>query len=66
MILREEGAEHGVGYLTTQKYSSQPHAMSLLPVIGPLGSGIMYCSGMYTGLSIIYPIFNLNIIRRRA
>ncbi|KAF8902704.1 hypothetical protein CPB85DRAFT_1377164 [Mucidula mucida] len=43
-------------YLTTQKYSSQPHAMSILPVIGPLGSGIMYCSGVVLNpLCVRYP-----------
>ncbi|KAJ8080184.1 hypothetical protein PM082_017014 [Marasmius tenuissimus] len=32
-------------YLTDPKYSAQSNAPSLLPLIGPLSSGIMYCSG---------------------
>ncbi|KAJ8080227.1 hypothetical protein PM082_017057 [Marasmius tenuissimus] len=32
-------------YLTDPKYSTQSNASSLLPLIGPLSSGIMYCSG---------------------
>ncbi|KAK0243884.1 MFS general substrate transporter [Armillaria nabsnona] len=40
-----------VGYLNDPSFSSQPHASSLLPLIGPLSSGIIYCSG-----PIIYPI----------
>ncbi|KAK0187747.1 MFS general substrate transporter [Armillaria mellea] len=39
------------GYLNDPSFSSQPHASSLLPLIGPLSSGIIYCSG-----PIIYPI----------
>ncbi|KAL0064104.1 hypothetical protein AAF712_008964 [Marasmius tenuissimus] len=32
-------------YLTDPKYATQSNASSLLPLIGPLSSGIMYCSG---------------------
>lgn len=32
-------------YLNDPYYSSQDGAASLLPLIGPLSSGIMYCSG---------------------
>lgn len=37
-------------YLSDPKFASQPHAASLLPLIGPLSSGIIYCSG-----PVIYP-----------
>ena len=34
-------------YLGDPKFASQPHAASLLPLIGPLSSGIIHCSGVY-------------------
>lgn len=33
-------------YLQDKSYASQPHASSLLPLIGTLSSGIIYCSGL--------------------
>ncbi|KAF8999551.1 MFS general substrate transporter [Hymenopellis radicata] len=48
-------------YLATQKYSSQPHAMSILPVIGPLGSGTIYCSGI-----VLYPLCGRYPYHRRT
>ncbi|KII90805.1 hypothetical protein PLICRDRAFT_39395 [Plicaturopsis crispa FD-325 SS-3] len=38
-------------YLDDPFYASQPSAFSLLPLIGPLSSGIMYCSS-----PLIYPM----------
>ncbi|KDQ62717.1 hypothetical protein JAAARDRAFT_30613 [Jaapia argillacea MUCL 33604] len=38
-------------YLEDPNWSSQPNARSLLPLIGTLSSGIIYCSG-----PVIYPI----------
>ncbi|KAF8823894.1 hypothetical protein HHX47_DHR9000253 [Lentinula edodes] len=32
-------------YLKDTKYTAQPKASSLLPLIGPVSSGIIYCSG---------------------
>ncbi|KAJ4000865.1 MFS general substrate transporter [Lentinula boryana] len=32
-------------YLNDTRYTSQPKASSLLPLIGPVSSGIIYCSG---------------------
>ncbi|KAH7922395.1 MFS general substrate transporter [Leucogyrophana mollusca] len=32
-------------YLTDTQYVSQPHAASALPIVGPLSSGMIYCSG---------------------
>ncbi|KIJ64420.1 hypothetical protein HYDPIDRAFT_181709 [Hydnomerulius pinastri MD-312] len=32
-------------YLNDPKYVTQPHASLLLPLVGPLSSGIIYCSG---------------------
>ncbi|KAF9265016.1 MFS general substrate transporter [Marasmius fiardii PR-910] len=34
-------------YLSNPTYATQPHASSLLPLIGPLNSGIIYCSGPF-------------------
>ncbi|KAK0504325.1 MFS general substrate transporter [Armillaria luteobubalina] len=39
------------GYLHDPLFMYQPHASTLLPLIGPLSSGIIYCSG-----PVIYPI----------
>lgn len=39
------------GYLNDPLFMYQPHASTLLPLIGPLSSGIIYCSG-----PVIYPI----------
>ncbi len=33
------------GYLNDPLFMYQPHASTLLPLIGPLSSGIIYCSG---------------------
>lgn len=33
-----------VAYLKDPGFSSQKHAISLLPLVGPLASGIMYCA----------------------
>ncbi|KIY65753.1 MFS general substrate transporter [Cylindrobasidium torrendii FP15055 ss-10] len=33
-------------YLNDPKYSSQPGAATLLPIIGPASSGVIYCSGL--------------------
>ncbi|KIY49211.1 MFS general substrate transporter [Fistulina hepatica ATCC 64428] len=38
-------------YLDNPVYTSQPHAASLLPLVGTLSSGIIYCSG-----PVIYPV----------
>ncbi|KLO06695.1 MFS general substrate transporter [Schizopora paradoxa] len=38
-------------YLQDTKLTSQPHAQSILPLVGTLSSGIMYCSGV-----VLYPI----------
>jgi MFS transporter, MCT family, solute carrier family 16 (monocarboxylic acid transporters), member 10 len=35
----------GTGYLEDPVLLAQPNAKSLLPLIGTLSSGIMYCSG---------------------
>lgn len=32
-------------YMRDEKYSKQPHAALLLPLIGTLSTGIIYCSG---------------------
>lgn len=37
-------------YLSDPVYSSQSHAITLLPLIGTISSGIMYCSGV-----VLYP-----------
>ncbi|KAJ4499326.1 major facilitator superfamily domain-containing protein [Lentinula lateritia] len=34
-------------YLKDTKYTAQPKASSLLPLIGPVSSGIIYCSGPF-------------------
>ncbi|KAJ3745449.1 major facilitator superfamily domain-containing protein [Lentinula detonsa] len=34
-------------YLNDTRYTSQPKASSLLPLIGPVSSGIIYCSGPF-------------------
>lgn len=34
-----------IAYLNDTKYASQPKASSLLPLIGPVSTGIIYCSG---------------------
>ncbi|GAW04846.1 sugar transporter [Lentinula edodes] len=34
-------------YLNDTKYASQPKASSLLPLIGPVSTGIIYCSGPF-------------------
>ncbi|KIK61604.1 hypothetical protein GYMLUDRAFT_243300 [Collybiopsis luxurians FD-317 M1] len=34
-------------YLNDSTYSSQPNAQTLLPLIGPVASGIIYCSGPF-------------------
>ena len=36
---------HHIGYLEDEKFASQPHAETLLPLVGTLASGIMYCTG---------------------
>ncbi|KAF8917335.1 MFS general substrate transporter [Mucidula mucida] len=48
-------------YLTTPKYNSQPHASTILPVIGPLSSGIIYCSGV-----VLYPFYARYPYHRRT
>ncbi|KAF9262086.1 MFS general substrate transporter [Marasmius fiardii PR-910] len=42
-------------YLSDPTYANQSHASSLLPLIGPLSSGIIYCSG---------PVINTIVSRR--
>jgi hypothetical protein len=37
-------------YLNDPQYANQKYAASLLPLIGTLSSGIIYCSGMYFDL----------------
>lgn len=39
-------------YLGNPVYSSQHSASSLLPLIGTLCTGIMYCSGKYSGVRL--------------
>ncbi|KLO11805.1 hypothetical protein SCHPADRAFT_876319 [Schizopora paradoxa] len=38
-------------YMHDAEFSSQPHARTILPLIGTLSSGIMYCAGV-----VLYPI----------
>ncbi|KLO15824.1 MFS general substrate transporter [Schizopora paradoxa] len=38
-------------YMQDPGFSSQPHAQTILPLVGTLSSGIMYCSGL-----VLYPI----------
>ncbi|KAK7047429.1 hypothetical protein VNI00_006660 [Paramarasmius palmivorus] len=39
-------------YLKDPEYTNQPNASSLLPLIGPLASGIIYCSGPFINMYI--------------
>ncbi|PVG01317.1 MFS general substrate transporter [Serendipita vermifera] len=41
-------------YLRDSTYSTQPHAFSLLPLIGTLTTGIIYCSGKPFTYPLIY------------
>ncbi|KAJ4465335.1 major facilitator superfamily domain-containing protein [Lentinula lateritia] len=36
-----------IAYLNDTEYASQPKASSLLPLIGPVSTGIIYCSGPF-------------------
>ena len=42
-----------IGYLENEKFASQPHAGTLLPLVGTLASGIMYCTGKSPWLCIL-------------
>ena len=36
-----------LGYLSDPTYATQSHATALLPLIGTISSGIMYCAGWF-------------------
>ncbi|KAF5375746.1 hypothetical protein D9757_008992 [Collybiopsis confluens] len=40
-------------YLSDPTYASQPNASKLLPLIGPVGTGIIYCSGKFFFISLV-------------
>ncbi|KAG7445645.1 MFS general substrate transporter [Guyanagaster necrorhizus] len=45
-------------YLYDPKFMNQPHASSLLPLIGPLSSGMIFCSGpLIFPINIRYPYY---------
>lgn len=51
-LVRVWGFPNGYGaflvdYLNDPQLVSQNHATSLLPLVGPLASGIMYCASAY-------------------
>lgn len=41
---------HASAYLQDPKFSTQAHAGKVLPLIGTLSSGIMYCSGTFVSI----------------
>ncbi|GJF00861.1 MFS general substrate transporter [Phanerochaete sordida] len=47
-------------YFEDERYMSQPHATSRLPLIGTLSTGILYCSGI-----VIYPLIHYDLRLRR-
>ncbi|KAJ3876733.1 major facilitator superfamily domain-containing protein [Lentinula edodes] len=50
-----------IAYLNDTKYASQPKASSLLPLIGPVSTGIIYCSGPF-----ITPVITRNPYHKRT
>ncbi|KAI0266800.1 major facilitator superfamily domain-containing protein [Gloeopeniophorella convolvens] len=47
-------------YLADPRFASNPHASKLLPLVGTLSSGLMYCTG-----PLVYPFFSRYPSKRR-